>query len=122
MRHFEHIPRETIDRETIDRLRPALLLVLHKTAQNVRLAETAWYLCARAQDDHLYFLLWYGQVKGPAHVSQAVQQRDPPRLVLPDINPSFALSNPTAAAEAGDLGRCLAWTWLAIHREAKDDK
>lgn len=111
MRHFEHIPRETIDR-----LRPALLLALNN--QTVQLAETAWYLSVKAQDGHLCFSLWYGQVSGPPHVSQTIQQSDPPRLVKLSINPSFELSNSTAAAEAGDLGRCLAWTWLAIHREA----
>ena len=116
MRHFEHIPRETIDRETIDHLRPALLVAGNN--QTVQIPETDWHLSIKAEDGHLYFSLWYGQVSGPPHVLQTAKQNDSLSLVLPDINPSFARSNPAAAAEAGDLGRCLAWTWLAIHREA----
>ena len=119
--HLEHITKETghvrqspraeVRTATIAYLTPLLRPALR--GETVNLTGTAWHLAAPEQADTLHADLWHGSADGPAHIVQTVQRVDPLRLEV-SVRRLLELGNLVAANEAGDLERCIAWTWIEL--------
>lgn len=122
--HLEHTTRETGHRhlspraevaaEVIEYLRPLLRQALD--CGNPVALPASWWLAAREEQDgqRVNLWLWYGSEPGhrPAEVCGCVWRHGhdrPPRCEWSVIG---LTPHPQALATAGDLERCLAWTWL----------
>ena len=109
--HVRQSPRSEIDDDAIRRLAPMLRRALN-TGQPVRLAPTAWTITATETADRLDAQAWHGERTGDPHIRLAVTGR----TLTASMAGLAAIRSPTRAAEAaieaGDLERCLAWTWI----------
>ena len=109
--HVRQSPRSEVADEVVAYLTPLLREAL--TGETVNLTGSAWHLAAREYAGSLQAELWYGVADGPAHIVQTVDG-SPPRCVV-EVAGLLALGDPAASHEAGDLERCLAWTWLEMN-------
>ena len=81
----------------------------------MQLPHTAWYLHAQKRDGRLCVSLWWGIADTAPPLTMQVEQSDPPSCTVSTTD--SADLDVLAAAEAGELERSIAWTWLIDGKE-----
>ncbi len=116
--HIRSSPRSEVAAEVLVVLRSALA-VAFETADPV-LVGGGWTMVAMEIEDALTAALYPPGMAypGPPGLMLWVRHRDGRPPLLESSITGMALGTPfdlrTAAMEAGDLGRCVAWAWLTL--------
>lgn len=119
--HTRISPRPEVSDDSIRRLRPVLDLALRLGREQpgpaAVEASPEWHVAAVEVEDGLALRLWYGVLPaGEPHIQSRLRLTgreawmDTWLAGLLRIQPRAAQAR--AALQAGDLERCLAWTWL----------
>ena len=115
--HVRYSPRQEVDDDAVFRLQPKIRRAI--AGATVALHPSAWWMTAIEEDDgsRLEAQFWYGPDRPDAgadpHVRMTVEAA---RMTVTARMAGIARLPLTvaseAAAEAGDLERCIAWSWL----------
>ena len=118
--HTRISPRTEVSDEIIEMLRPLLVLAIDRnrsarhSAAPVALSPSEWYIRAHEQKQaqRLTVGLWWGSTTGAAHIEMRVSLIDQATAHCEVLNIRPGKLTPCALFEAGDLERCIAWTWI----------
>ena len=124
-------PKSEVDPQVLIWLYPLIAQGL-ATGDCVPLLESGWWLRAETVDGRLQASLWLSRRLGESRLPVVPASAAPPHVTLTVIRPSSPEGRPVmeasvagiaalddtdlleqAAAEAGDLERCVAWAWLS---------
>ena len=116
--HVRQSPRSEIDDDALQRLKPRLLQAI-RTGEPAELDPSDWTIEAAVAGDRLDIQAWHGPADGEPHLRLSVEDHVLVASMagLVNLRPTVAAQ---AAIEAGDLERCLAWTWIELGRPSAD--